>query len=370
MQVGVIFLFQNYGDALSDADAFRRDVALADLAEPLGFDILACTEHHFSNYSMIPDNIGFLNFMAGRTKSIKLLTAAVILPWHQPLRVISNMIVLDHLSQGRALFGIGRGLARSEFEPFGLDMSESRDRFNESADLVMRALETGVAEGEGPFYKQPRTEIRPQPYASFKDRFYCVAMSPDSVDGAARLGGRMKVFSNHKTWAEQAPQFHKFRELFEQYHGRPAPPPVTTDFLICDESADRAAELAHKHMKNYYLSVIVHNDWATFQFDKVKGYASYAVSSQTLREIGPEAAADKFVTVNAWGTPQQILDQLRARWDLIGPFDEMVQPSYGALSREDAERSMRLYAEKVIPELRSWTSDSERDRPRSSVPAG
>jgi alkanesulfonate monooxygenase SsuD/methylene tetrahydromethanopterin reductase-like flavin-dependent oxidoreductase (luciferase family) len=360
MRVGVIFIFQNYNDGLTDTEAYRRDLHLAGLAEPLGFDILACTEHHFSNYSMIPDNVAFLAHMAGKTSRINLLTAAVILPWHNPLRVASSLIELDHLSQGRALFGIGRGLAKSEFEPFGVDMSESRERFNEAAELIARALETGCIENNGPHYAIPQTEIRPRPYASFKDRFYSVAMSPDSVEVVARLGARMMMFSSHKSWEEQAPQFEKYRTLFQKRHDRPAPPPVTTDFVICDESPERAELLAREHMRNYYMSVMLHNEWMTARFDHLKGYDSYAVSSAVLREIGPEAAAETFIKVSAWGTPRQILEQLHERWRMIGPFDEMVQPSYGGLSRENAEQSMRLFADKVLPELQSWTEGNMR----------
>ena len=70
---------------------------------------------------MSPDNTQFLAYMAAKTERIQLLTGAVILPWHNPLRVVERMIVLDHLSKGRALFGIGRGLARREYDTFGFD---------------------------------------------------------------------------------------------------------------------------------------------------------------------------------------------------------------------------------------------------------
>src|SRR6185295_5753389 len=135
-----------------------RDIHLAGLAEPLGFDTVSGVEHHFFNYAMAPDNMQFLSYMAAITKKIGLLTGAVILPWHNPLRVVEKMILLDHLSKGRAIFGIGRG------------------------------LEKGIVEGHGKHYPQKRTEVRPRPYASFKDRFYCVAMSSDSVPVCARLG--------------------------------------------------------------------------------------------------------------------------------------------------------------------------------------
>jgi alkanesulfonate monooxygenase SsuD/methylene tetrahydromethanopterin reductase-like flavin-dependent oxidoreductase (luciferase family) len=62
----------------------------------LGFDTLGAVEHHFSNYAMMADNTQFLGYMAARTEHIKLLTGAVILPWHDPLRVVERMILLDY----------------------------------------------------------------------------------------------------------------------------------------------------------------------------------------------------------------------------------------------------------------------------------
>ena len=143
MQVGLLMVFQNFADSISDQQAWERDIELACLAEPLGFDTLSAVEHHFFNYAMSPDNTQFLSYMAARTERIGLLTGAVILPWNDPLRVVEKMIVLDHLSQGRALFGIGRGLARREYERFGVDMNEARGRFDEAAELILRGLEDG-----------------------------------------------------------------------------------------------------------------------------------------------------------------------------------------------------------------------------------
>ena len=149
MQVGLLMVFQNFQDGTSDRAAWERDIHLAGLAEPLGFDTLSAVEHHFYNYAMSPDNTQFLGHMAAKTQRIKLLTGAVILPWNDPLRVVERMIVLDHLSKGRALFGIGRGLARREYDVFGVDMNEARDRFDEAAELIIRGLETGIVEGNG-----------------------------------------------------------------------------------------------------------------------------------------------------------------------------------------------------------------------------
>ncbi|HET6471341.1 MAG TPA: LLM class flavin-dependent oxidoreductase [Pseudomonadales bacterium] len=353
MQVGLLMVFQNFQDGSSDQAAWERDIALAGLAEPLGFDTLSAVEHHFYNYAMSPDNTQFLGYMAAKTERIKLLTGAVILPWNDPLRVVERMIVLDHLSKGRALFGIGRGLARREYDVFGIDMNEARDRFDEAAELIVRGLETGVVEGRGPHYKQVRTEVRPRPYASFKDRLYAVGMSSDSVPVVARLGAKMMSFAQ-KPWADMAPHFERYRTLFEEHHHRPAPAPVCVDFLACDESAELAEANARRHMANYYLTVMEHYEMASDHFKSMKGYGDYATNAAALRDAGLAAAADAFVDINTWGTPRQILEKMEQRRRQIGEFDLTVQVSYGGLSGAQAEKSIRLFASEVLPELQSW----------------
>ena len=353
MEVGLLMVFQNFMDGTTDADAWKRDIHLAGLAEPLGFDTLGAVEHHFFNYAMSPDNIQFLAYMAAKTKTIRLLTGAVILPWNDPLRVVERMIVLDHLSNGRALFGVGRGLAKREYDRFGVDMNEARDRFDESAELILRGLETGVVEGNGQHYTQARAEIRPRPYASFKDRFYCVAMSSDSVPVCARLGGKMMTFAQ-KPWDQMVPHFETYRSLFQQHHGRPAPSPVCVDFLACDESAERAEMLARNHMAKYYVTVMEHYEMAGAHFANMKGYGDYAANADILKDVGLEDAGNNFVDINTFGTPQQILEKLEQRRKVLGDFDLTVQVSYGGMSPENAEKSLNLFARKVLPELQSW----------------
>ncbi|MGK4422540.1 LLM class flavin-dependent oxidoreductase, partial [Klebsiella pneumoniae] len=77
--------------------------------------------------------------------------------WHDPLRVAENAAVLDLLSGGKLRFGMGRGLARREFAVFRQNMDESRGRFDEAAPMIVNALRTGFIEGNGPYYRQPRT---------------------------------------------------------------------------------------------------------------------------------------------------------------------------------------------------------------------
>ena len=118
-----------------------------------------------------------MTYLTAKCPNIDVGTAAVILPWHDPLRVAENAIVLDMLSGGRLRFGMGRGLARREFEAFRGSMDELRGRFDEFASMIVKALKTGFIEGNGPFYKQPRVELRPRPQSTFENRIYAVASS-------------------------------------------------------------------------------------------------------------------------------------------------------------------------------------------------
>ena len=137
---------------------------------------------------MVPNNLQVLAHVAAITSSVDVGAAAVILPWHDPLRVAEEIAMLDHLASGRLRVGFGRGArARSSAGVREGAMEESRERFDEAADIVVRALKTGVVEGQGRFYKRPRIEIRPRPERSFNGRIYVVAGSDDSIESAARL---------------------------------------------------------------------------------------------------------------------------------------------------------------------------------------
>jgi hypothetical protein len=129
MRVGVQMVFQAWGyeGRVTDGEIIEEEIHLGELAEALGFHALWPVEHHFFDYSFCPDNTVFLAHMAARTKRILLGTGAVILPWNDPLRVAEKISLLDHLSGGRVLFGMGRGLARREYAGFGIPMDESRE---------------------------------------------------------------------------------------------------------------------------------------------------------------------------------------------------------------------------------------------------
>ena len=354
MQIGILGIFQNYLGRGSDAEMMREEMRIAELAEPLGFDSYWPPEHHFTDYSACPDNVQFLSWLAGRTEKLRLGTGAVIVPWNHPLRVAEKIALLDHLSGGRTILGLGRGLAREEYSHFQIDMDEARGRFDEASRMIIGALETGVIQGSGPFYPQVPTEIRPRPLGSFRERFYCVGLSPESVEQAAALGATLMTFTQQPWEMYASGALADYRAAWAKHHPGDAPFPLTGDLMFCDASAERAEELAREYMGNYFLTIVNHYELMSEHFKDVRGYDLYANAAELFRQVGVEPAVQTYVGIQAWGTPQQILEKLEARRKLLGGFETLVIARYGGMSGDLAEASLRLFAEQVLPELHGW----------------
>jgi alkanesulfonate monooxygenase SsuD/methylene tetrahydromethanopterin reductase-like flavin-dependent oxidoreductase (luciferase family) len=355
VDVGIQTLFSSHGwPGIRDAQVYDEDTALALLAEELGFDVVWAVEHHFYDYSFCPDNTEWLAYVAGRTARIDVGTAAVIMPWNEPLRVAEKIALLDQLAGGRLRFGMGRGLSRREYSHFrGIHMDESRERFDEGALMVQRALETGFIEGDGPHYRQVRTPIRPAPARSFAGRTYAVATSEDSLESAARLGAAMVMFAD-RSWKARLPQIETWRSRYRALHGREPPPPLICDFVYCSDDERAAAEHGPKYLATYLESVLEHYEIMGDHFAGMKGYESYAGAAGALRRMGATGFLNGFLDATCHGTPQQILEKYRARWELIGPFEAAPAFRFGGIPFPEAETGMRLFAREVLPELRTW----------------
>ena len=139
MHTGLSLVFQNLDGRLTDAEVYQHELGLAARAEDVGFNSVWTPEHHFSDYQLTPNVPQFLSWVAGRTSTVKLGTMVTVLPWHDPVRVTENFSLLDHLSGGRAMLGLGRGLGRIEFDGFRVEMGESRRRFTEYTEAILDA---------------------------------------------------------------------------------------------------------------------------------------------------------------------------------------------------------------------------------------
>jgi len=344
-------VFQNPGRARRDFDVYQDDLRLADLCEPLGFDSVWSVEHHFTDYTMCPDVLQFLTYMAGRTTRVALGSMVVVLPWHDPMRVAEEVSMLDNLSGGRMILGLGRGAGKVEFEGFRVPMGESRERFVEYAQMLLEGLEKGYCEFDGEFLNQPRADIRPAPFKSFRGRTYAAAVSPESMKIMAELGVGILIIPQ-KPWKEVAKELSEYHALYRQINGVEPPPPISAGWTFCDPSAERAREMARRYIGGYYRTVLDHYHFEADHLAKTKGYEYYGKMSEKIAEYGTDKVIDYFVGLQVSGTPEQCYERILDIHRRTGNSHYVGVFSYAGMPYDEAERNMRLFAKDVMPELK------------------
>jgi alkanesulfonate monooxygenase SsuD/methylene tetrahydromethanopterin reductase-like flavin-dependent oxidoreductase (luciferase family) len=355
MHVGYATGFQHQdGPVSNDATFIKEDLEMALLAESLGFESIWVTEHHFSSYSISPAPLQTLAYLAGRVRKAYLGTQVVVLPWNDPVRVAEQALWLDNVTDGRLILGFGRGLGKMEYEGMRVDINQTRQLFREYAQLIIDALETGVIEG-GEITKQPRRELRPRPQRSFKGRIFGSAGSPESVRTVAELGMGVLIINPEprpalgvdfdtyqKVWAEKQPQRHM-------------PRPLLSGTVFVDESGDRARELSVKYHRFAFKAAIKNYGMAEPDFGTSKGNEYY----QKMR-IAPEKIdemADSMGTIMPAGTPTEVLTQLETINKNVGLQGFFPHFHFGPMTRDEAVQNMRLFAQKCLPEVKSWKAD-------------
>src|SRR5688500_18234698 len=281
MHVGQGAFFQNLGQPHSDAEVYAHELALADNAEPLGFDSIWTAEHHFTDYHMCPNVAQFLTWVAARTQRVQLGSMVMVLPWHDPVRLAEEVSLLDHMSGGRVLLGLGRGLGRVVFEGFRVDMAESRRRSTEYATAILSALETGVMAYDGELYHQPRIEIRPAPFATFRVRVYASAISPETSLILAELRVGMMIIAQ-KPWETIEADIAGYRDLYREINGEEAPKPLLASWVAVHESEAAAQEMLEQWIMGYCHSVLKHYEFANAGLAKIPGYEYYGKLAERI----------------------------------------------------------------------------------------
>ncbi len=352
MHVGMAVIFQGQGENRSDREVYRNELRLGDLAEPLGFESLWGVEHHFTDYTMCPDVLQYLTYFAGRTQKLQLGSMVVVLPWHSPIRVAEQVTMLDHFSNGRFIFGIGRGLGRVEFEGFHLNQEDSREFFTESAQMILHGLETGYCEFDGKLVKQTKRYLRPAPFKSFRGRTYAAAVSPESSAIMAKLGVGLLIIPQ-KPWDAVTNELNDYRRIYREVNHADAPPPINAGWVICDRNADRAREMAYKYIGAYWYSVARHYELKGTHLLNMRGYESYSRMQQIMNAPGGvDAMVEFFLGLQIWGTPEQCYNRIVEVADRTGGEAFNGVFSYGGMPYDYAEQNLRTFAKEVMPELK------------------
>ncbi|MGY9072986.1 MAG: LLM class flavin-dependent oxidoreductase [Acidimicrobiales bacterium] len=360
MHVGMSVIFQNPGEALPDRQVYEQDLSLAMQAEPLGFDSIWSVEHHFTDYTMCPNVFQFLTYMAGATKNIQLGSMVAVLPWHDPIRIAEQIAMLDNLSGGRTILGMGRGTGKVEFDGFRTEMDSARLRFKETAEMVLNSLENGYAEYDGELVKQPRVELRPRPFKSMRGRTYAAAVSPESAEIMAEMGVGILIVPQ-KPWKAVKQELQDYRDVYRRANDEEPPPPYVAGWTFVDESEDRAETKAREFIGGYWDTIIDHYEFDKPHLKDTPGYEHHGqMYDRLMAPGGMEKMTDFFVGLQIWGTPDQVTEKIVDLQDHTHMEGYMGVFSYAGMPIEEADRNMKLFAKEVMPGLQAMAPAAER----------
>ena len=164
MKFGLFHEFPCHGD-LSQREVFAESFDLVDEAERLGTDGVWLAEYHFlPQRSVLSSPVTVATAIAARTNRIRIGLAVQVLPLANPVRLAEEIATLDHISQGRLDFGIGRSTFSFIYEGFGMDFGESRGRFDECLEIILKGWSEDQFSYEGDFYKFENSSVVPKPY--------------------------------------------------------------------------------------------------------------------------------------------------------------------------------------------------------------
>ena len=308
------------------------------------------SEHHFSDYQLTPQTPMVLSYLAGQTKTLKLGQMVSVLPWHDPIRVAEAYSVLDVLSGGRAIAGLGRGLGRIEFNSFRLAMGESRRRFSEYSEAILEALETGYIEYDGEFYKQPRTAIRPRPFKSFKGRTFAAAVSPASMEHMARLGVGILVIAQ-KPWDTAEAELAAYRERYLELNGFEAPKPILVLVVGVSHDRNQAQRMREQYLQRWAKSTVEHYEFDNPGFAEIEGYEYYGALANNIAKHGLQRFNGFLADLQVWGTPDEVTEKLLDYTRRCDAGALVVDLTFGDMPYDEARANFDLFNKEVLPEL-------------------
>jgi alkanesulfonate monooxygenase SsuD/methylene tetrahydromethanopterin reductase-like flavin-dependent oxidoreductase (luciferase family) len=174
------------------ARGFREYIETMVEAEQLGFYSTFLVEHHFSGSGQVSAPLDLLSWVAARTTSIRLGTAVLVLPWHDPVLLAERAATLDLLSGGRLDFGVGKGYRHSEFAGFGMPAEEAQSRFDESLAVILKAWRSDQPfSHKGRFWHYHEIVVEPPTAHKPHPPVWIAAGNPESVRNVAALGANL-----------------------------------------------------------------------------------------------------------------------------------------------------------------------------------
>jgi alkanesulfonate monooxygenase SsuD/methylene tetrahydromethanopterin reductase-like flavin-dependent oxidoreductase (luciferase family) len=341
MEFGTFLLMQS-PSARSSQEIYARGLEIAQAAETLGFRNVWLAEHHFSTYGYLSRPVQLATYIAAKTTRLRVGTAVIVVPLHHPLVIAEEIATLDLLSGGRLDVGLGRGYQPYEFERFGLELENGRARWEESIDVLLKALGGQPFSYEGKLFRIPETSVFPQPVQQPLPPVWITAQSPESVEAAVRRGFNLLTGG----FGIPIERTAEFRRLFDRLVAEVRPPhPLLVGVQRAVYVADSLAEAraaAEEARWNMRVTLSLRHRYERVEHGR-------AIPVPAPKEPDLDDLLDRFLVI---GTPDTCIRQIRRIRDLVGISHFNCSFWFGDLEQARVLRSMERFAREVMPAFR------------------
>ncbi len=319
-----------------DLKVIRAVTQHIEFAEQNGFDAVYLTEHHTTGYNAFADPFMFGAYLARVIRRMTLGFSVAVLPFHHPLRFATHCNLLDNFYEGRFIAGIGTGNGPLEYEAFGLPIDERREIMNEALEVVLGCWE-GNYEHHGKFFNVKVERIIPSPYTKPHPKMTRAVVSDESLVDTARRG-----------WPVLLGRFPEDR--IAQYVKR------YTEVLEASNHSDDVINYAKDWITTLKLVYIAESEEQAYEElrPSLRRYliqSAKANSSDFILENQADEQAEDFIKrAMIVGTANQVADRILS-YGAAGITNMMIWTAFGSMPHDQTIRTMRLFAEQVMPKL-------------------
>lgn len=311
-----IFLTTGQLPEMTTHDVFQNAVRHAREAEALGFDDAWVLEHHFTRYGLCSNPLTMASFLLGRTTQLRVGTAVAVLPLYHPIQLAEQAAIVDQLSEGRLLLGVGRGAFHKDFAVFGSDAAQSHEHMREALGLMERAWRDDVVESEHGRYVFPAVPVYPAPYSAPQPPVYVVCESPASTEWTAEHGYPMIL-----SWWIELERMRAQVELYNEVSQANGHEPAEAKHIMsCIASVADNAEAARNGIRENFSWWRQIGAEAHFKLDELRKLPNYPEFLRrweefVLRADGDADEAEKdimerLLDINLVGTPQECIARI------------------------------------------------------------
>ena len=321
----------NSGDpAAVPGQGFRDFIEFNVEAEALGYHSTFQVEHHFTGWNQVSATLNLLTWVAARTTTLRVGTAVMVLPWHNPVLLAEQAATLDLLSDGRLDLGVGRGYRYNEFRGFRVPMEEAEARFEETFDFLVKAWTTpGRFSFHGKFWQfddivvEPPTAQKPHP------PIWMAAGSAASIKRVAARGCSLLLdqFASAQVISERIALFKAEVEARGETFD-PMSVAVARDTYVAKDQADKMAAL-ERNAKSRQRTVAVSQAPGQQGGSHVLGYRHTAESGEAVSLVGtPDEIGEKLEALRAAGA-RYVLASFSGSRESLRRFAREVAPAFG-----------------------------------------